>query len=733
MKVLLLGLGNAPSRFHFASIHCENYVERRMDGHEILTFGYNEGVDIRIRPEDDFSKVVDQLPGGWLPDCCVLWEVDWSLLPRGIETTPFPTVAVAWDWDYDVPLTKAIIDATHISLVFSETERVAFSAMGADARLYYAIGIMEKYFNENPTPIAKREYDIIYTTPLNDATDAERSRLVRTLAGLAGRHRIAIHENMPFADYVELLRNAKVVLSHHRHNSMSGRILDAAAQGTVVVDTGRETSRHFVPGVEYISVADEDLSEQIQRYLDDGDGLQKMADRVRAKVVGDFEARKRFVGMLGYLESELRTTGLKRNADTLSPAERLDRSAEAYFYSFFRSTSWFVMNTGGRLLDLSLEQFARAARLEPTPRRLTNRAIAKMARGFLHNPQDCMKGEGREAGEILHDVARRHRDYAMAQYQLGLLYMRAGEAGEAREAFRHALSLFEDDRSDVDPWCLHNRDFSLFNDVLRRPLNDSLLALCAGSGAEGSKAVRLLFQASVLYFSGVIELGRARIRSALSLMMESHRRYAGLDVVTVKVAQLLAMLGQEKESLAMYKEAVTRLPWNMELRNEFIKTLYVWGQDEGVMREVKDVLRLATVVIPLQKKTPLIRETMNGFSRYNGGAHGDDACKQAVVTQWIEGLCSAVTQAPGDGALVMRLASLWLELGRADKMVDAIESYAGRSCENTPEEMIRVLGKGCEDLEKIASRGQALLKQLQEKGGGAASRERLSGCLGAGR
>lgn len=99
MRVLLLGLGNAPPRFHFASIHCENYLERNTEGHEIITFGYNEGVDIQINTDDGFEKVVQNLPHGWIPDCCILWEVDWNLLPKGIENAlslqlPYPGIGI---------------------------------------------------------------------------------------------------------------------------------------------------------------------------------------------------------------------------------------------------------------------------------------------------------------------------------------------------------------------------------------------------------------------------------------------------------------------------------------------------------------------------------------------------------------------------------------------------------------------------------------------------------------
>ena len=65
MRVLLLAVGKTPLRYDENPYFFEYLIDKD-DNQEIdiVTFGYNEGLDIRISPQDDFDSVINRLPDG---------------------------------------------------------------------------------------------------------------------------------------------------------------------------------------------------------------------------------------------------------------------------------------------------------------------------------------------------------------------------------------------------------------------------------------------------------------------------------------------------------------------------------------------------------------------------------------------------------------------------------------------------------------------------------------------
>lgn len=172
MKILLLGLGNSPVRSRFIANHCENFISDIKE-HEILTFGYNDGVDIKIYIGDDFSEVFKKLPQGWTPDFCLFWEIEWNLLPEGIENVPCPTVALISDWDYDIHLSKLYAESFDLVIVIADYEKGALSALGADrVEVFDRAWAMKEFINTSPGKMKDRKYDIVYTTFIDDSLHA---------------------------------------------------------------------------------------------------------------------------------------------------------------------------------------------------------------------------------------------------------------------------------------------------------------------------------------------------------------------------------------------------------------------------------------------------------------------------------------------------------------------------------------------------------------------------------
>lgn len=680
MKVLLLALGNAPARLHFESIHCENYLNRTEEGHEIITFGYNEDVDIRIRPEDDFSKVIEGLPQGWNPDCCICWEVDWNLLPKNIDRAPFPLVVIPWDWDYDVPLSMAIVKSADITIALADFEKEALRKLGGNAELFYPIGIMDKYMDPAPKKIKDRKYDIFYTSTIDSEGRSDRAKWILKMCSLSGKYNVFFRENLPnFTEYVNTLRDSKLVLSHHRYGSMSGRILEAGAQGAVVLETGTEVIKHFDKDREYIPVTEEDFIEQVEKYLKDEDVLQDISDRVYQRVTLKYEAKKQFLAMLGFLEEKLKSyEGQKspRGSESLTESQRHIRNGEIYYYSYFRCTSYFLMNTGTKLLELAVEEFRKAVTAERTSRAMTNLAVALISLGFSKNRNSMTYETGKEVVSLLEEVISSDPQYIMAAYNLGLFFYRTARLPEAQKTIDIAVSLLNDPDACLDPWCLHNRDFDLFNILMRKPLNNALMSLCRGEEKSADETIRRLYKAVILYLGAIIKKADGLIFEELYNLRAANQVYPDFDMIVLNEARIASALGFRDEGLKMYERAIHLLPFNIHCRIEHFELLYLYNMDKRLFEAVNETLKIASAIDQLKERVPLIMSSIRSFritTKELGYSY--DPGKEKTLLKFAETVLRSLMKAPRNADLIARIIYIWQELGMTENILVLIEDY----------------------------------------------------------
>ncbi len=673
MKVLLLGKGNIPARYSLVSINCENWVERNFCGHEIITFGYNEGVDIQIDIDTDFSEVVKNLPDGWVPDFCLLWEVDWNLIPRGIEDAPFPTITIAWDWDFDIPFAKAMFELTDFTVALGEFEKEAIHAIGAShVEVNYFIGVIRDYFASSPKKMKDRKYDILYTTWIDDVVLSDRSEWIMKLSSLADTYNICVDvPRLSYTDYNELLADSKTVLSHHRYGSMSGRIIEAGAQGTIVLETGDEVKRHFVPDKEYIPITKDNFADQIETYLSDEQALQDMSDRAHSKATGKFEASDRFSGLLSFIEEQLKGRDLVRTFKDLSKHDKCMKRGEIYYYAFYR-TPTYIMDNRSRMLELSIAEFQKAVDIEPTARAITDLAIASAAYEFEYRKNSVMEEKGRSLVDLFHNVLLKHPEYVAAYFYLGTIHMKVRNFKDALDTFRKALALLNDKSSEIDPWCLYFHDLDEFR--LRKAINRNLLSLCKGN--DMTDQFRDSYKAAIEYSISIAEKETGHPYRALEMLQTSCTSHPGSGLIVKEAARLQAMLGPEEESLKMYEHAVTLLPFDIDLKVDYIKMLYLCNLDDKALAEINGIYKMMKTVHPIRNKQVYLQYTLESFGRVKSNAYfSHDSCKERTICKWIEQLFSFLNRAPGSPALVNRIIELLLELGRVDKAMEIMQDF----------------------------------------------------------
>lgn len=690
MKILLLGIGNAPVRFDSASFFFENLLDRRDENLDVITFGYNEGVDIRINPEDDFEKVVKALSPDWRPDCCILQGIDYNLLPRGIEKAPFPVVALPFpgDWDLDLIYTKAIVEAADLVIGAGYFDEENLPVIGAgNVEIFYLGSVREKFIDPKPVKIRDRKYDLFYTaTWFNDITHPERSGWAARLVKLSGKHNILIETRIKsYEEYILLLRNSKLAFSHVRQGVFSNRVLEAASQGTVPVVTGRDVQRYFQNGTEIVSVGTENFDECVERYLKDEDLLQKMSERAYKNVTDNFISESRFLKLLKVIERNLnQEKNIRRRAVSLGEYESAVRTGEIYFYAYFRTVSggyFFTDKNTSLFLGLSIDEFRKAVEVNAAPRGLINLAVAMSALLFQHDGNRETVEGAKEIISLLEGVTASNPSYIMAYFNLGLLHFRLDNLDAALENFLKLIRLMEDEEYEIDPWCLQNRDFDLFNLLLQKPLNEKLLSLMKGE--LSSDDIARLYHSSVLFFMSMIYEERGDLYNALDVLMHAHDLYPSNRLVVKRAAQLSALLGLRQESIALYEEAIKLMPLDLGLRMEMIRFLYLYQRDKEMLKGVNEIKLISSSIKSMRDRTVELKTLMESLGRFNqssGGLH--DPCTEVVLNGMIDSLYSCLKKNPRDIRLLYRIIGVWNELGRIDRIIEIFSDYLA-SCDGT--------------------------------------------------
>ncbi len=657
-----------------------NYLDGCFSSCEVITFGYNKGANIYLRANENFNTVIQALPINWIPDVCIVPNSPFNLIPSGIEQSPFPTVYIAYDWDCQVYTARTFAESVDVSLAFGEFAQKSLQNLGANnINVFYPHGTIKGTFSLTPKKIQDREYDILYTALIDDVNHRDRSEWILRLCQFAEKHKykVQIVPYTTFLNYMELTQNSKLVFSHQRFGEMTPRIYEAASQGTVTIDTGSETRKYFVPHEEYIPVTEEDFEEQIKKYLENKDLLQTMSNKVYKKALDSFDTGFFLKDLLDKARSSSNKVS-SRILNSMPQSEKHIRMGEMYYYSFFHAirNNNLSIDKYVDLLGKSIFEFKKAIDLEPTPRGMLNMAVAEASLYLWIYKTYKMNSNFKKILSTFETLISSYPFYAMTYYYLGLINFQFDRSKEALDMFTKALGVFDDPKYQIDPWCIYlpNFDFDPKKTfAFEKPLNS---ILCMDNKNEANTHIKILYQAMTLYYLSILYEMTGQIHNSVKALVESHNLYPHSSAVALQAARKLAVLGFKDESIQMYKKAVELFPLDVDLRIEYIKTLYVYQIDREIPTEIKNVFTLSKTITTYKDKITLLNDIMKNLTRFQSVPnYSHDFYKETILDQWLETLHNYLKLEPKNLKLVIRMIDIWRETGRTDKIVEILEDY----------------------------------------------------------
>lgn len=626
MKVLLSVVGNVACKYGAVDSYPENYISKYVGKHEVVTFSFSEGADITLKPDESFDKVLEQLPRNWWPDVCVLWNIDWYLLPKEIEKAPFPTVVVQFDWDFDIHVSNNIKDCTDMIIIQSRSERRLLERMGFKCVSdFYFQGVIEDFFATKVKPIDSRPYDIIYTTPfLYDPKCPDRIKWVYKLACLPSEYKILIKKAVDFKDYFQLLSKSKATFAYNRYGAMSIRFVEAATQGTVVLDGSPETQEYFEPFSEYVSVSYENFENMASLMLKNRGRLQNMSLRVYEKAYNQFRAPYRFEKLLDMIEDKLNSLhklSSRRPFIKFSEAEKHTRRGEVYYYMAHRYVvpDFFKGFTMSKMLFLSFDEFSKAIQLEERPRQVVDLAIcsSSLARSIYKPGYEAESYYYTKLSlDLLNRVIEKYPNYFLGYFFLGLKYYEQVESYDDAEIhFKKGLELLESGVGEIDLFALQDRGSCFFDHSVRFKLTQAVIEYLSGQKQEALEKTREFFIGILSYLLALIYEKKGKIEECVRLCGEAAKIVIDNSDIQRYYARLLTISGKISEAKRYYRNAIDVQPLDMELRLEYLIYLYLCGDMKTIRNEVKKLLLICERIEYLFDWIPIIQIFLGKVSR----------------------------------------------------------------------------------------------------------------------
>ena len=205
------------------------YMRGAFDGHDTLTFGTGDGVDLPTRPLEPLSAILDRLPPGWQPDLLLLWRPEYGAVPIGLEDAPFPVVMLTSDWYlefHDCVETARFVNAV---VTGSRGER-AFRAAGFDhvvqlPMLGYEPGV------DGAHAAPRRDIDVLYAGSVNWAAHARREHVLAALLDLPAKYNLVFRTGLCRTEYNQQMARARIVINLTVVGEINMRVYETCAAG----------------------------------------------------------------------------------------------------------------------------------------------------------------------------------------------------------------------------------------------------------------------------------------------------------------------------------------------------------------------------------------------------------------------------------------------------------------------------------------------------------------------
>jgi tetratricopeptide (TPR) repeat protein len=232
----------------------------------------------------DFNEIIKNIPSGWVPDVVVFVLPEWYAIPRGIENSPWPTVALLADWfsfphllpEYLAKFDFIYTDKFTVKLLnhlgVHNVEFMPF--VGYDSNLFTRL------------PDLPLTYDVTFTGNFNMNVQAERFGWLQRLCKIDPKYHVKLYYSLWGQPYVKLLNQSRIVFNHSISGAMNMRAFEATACGALLFmeEENMEVRDFLEPDKDVVLYNNHNFEEKLYFYLQNEPLRAKIAENGTVKI-----------------------------------------------------------------------------------------------------------------------------------------------------------------------------------------------------------------------------------------------------------------------------------------------------------------------------------------------------------------------------------------------------------------------------------------------------------------
>lgn len=342
----------------------------------------DQGCDAHFEPgRDSFETACKLLPPGWEPDAVLVVTPEYTGVPDGMETCPWPTIALVSDWNVNLRDLAPCLGA--FDLVLGDSGGMQrLRALGFSRVHYWPMYSYDAALHR-PTD-GPKTHELAFIGNLNHRVQRQRTRWLRHVAGMAGDCKVQIATGVFGPDYAKVLQASRMVFNRSIRGELNLRCYEAPACGALLlVEATNAEARTLLRDGEDCAYYDEStLDEIVARYLSDPEALARVASSGTQRVLAS-SYTAHFSALLGLLRDLGAAPPVPRPFAALPEVERLLRLGRLAY----RRTE------AGRL-PFALTMLTRARSLAPG----SIAVLADLAVVYASIADECEAHQGQHAG-----------------------------------------------------------------------------------------------------------------------------------------------------------------------------------------------------------------------------------------------------------------------------------------------------------------------------------------------
>jgi glycosyltransferase involved in cell wall biosynthesis/tetratricopeptide (TPR) repeat protein len=234
---------------------------------ECRVFNQRHNLDLSISNDSSWDDVVRQLPPEWRPDFIALC-LDFTTIPSALWQAPVPVVGLVRDADVQWHALRRLAD--HCDLLLADQPTVAALRRAGVAHVCAVnlCGLPQSWLGL-PLDGPVRDIDVLFIGTASPSQRWQRLRWLDRLAALGQRHKVVLRSRIPDAEYLDLMRRARIVFNHTTHGGCNRRAFEAAAaEALLFQEAGNQCVGQFLAGgTEHVAYGEQDLEELLEHYL----------------------------------------------------------------------------------------------------------------------------------------------------------------------------------------------------------------------------------------------------------------------------------------------------------------------------------------------------------------------------------------------------------------------------------------------------------------------------------